>query len=153
QHPCHAETGNMSDALLSELAKAAGINIEWTDAFDEAQQVSVEVQRNLLEELGFAAGNEAQIKQSLAQLKEEQSGTALAPLITMDAGQAHSLAPHFGAGTPFRLVMENGETREGTLDASGALPVISDWGYHTLEIAHQQITLATAPRACPSVDE
>ena len=143
----------MSDALLSELAKAAGINIEWTDAFDEAQQVSVEVQRNLLEELGFAAGNEAQIKQSLAQLKEEQSGTALAPLITMDAGQAHSLAPHFGAGTPFRLVMENGETREGTLDASGALPVISDWGYHTLEIAHQQITLATAPRACPSVDE
>ncbi|WP_150301824.1 4-alpha-glucanotransferase [Pseudomonas profundi] len=143
----------MSDTLLTQLARAAGINIEWTDAFEQEQQVSVEVQRNLLEALGHATGDDAQIRQSLAHLEDQQSGKELAPLMTLEAGQNLSLTPHFGPGTAFRLTLENGESREGKLDASGALPAIADWGYHQLEISDERIILATAPPACPSIDE
>lgn len=143
----------MSDALLTRLARAAGINVEWIDAFDETQHVSIAVQRDLLEALGYATDDEAQIKQSLAHLKAQQCGKELAPLITMEAGQKLPLTPHFTPGTAFRLTLENGETRQGKLDASGALPAIDDWGYHQLEIGDEQITLATAPHACPSVED
>ncbi|HDZ56084.1 MAG TPA: 4-alpha-glucanotransferase [Pseudomonas xinjiangensis] len=142
----------MSDALLTRLAKAAGINIDWIDAFDNPQTVTPQTQRAILEQLGFAAQTEEQIQTSLRQLEQDNSGTS-APLITHDQNKPLCLSPRFKPGSAYRLTLESGETQNGHLDESATLGPVVDCGYHLLTIDNEHVTLAVAPLACPSVDD
>ncbi|MFF6568909.1 4-alpha-glucanotransferase, partial [Pseudomonas aeruginosa] len=58
----------MSDARLAELAAAVGLQLDWQDANGRPQRVDPEVQRGLLEALGYPAQSPQQIEQSLAAL-------------------------------------------------------------------------------------
>ncbi len=143
----------MTDVLLSELAQAAGLNIEWTDAFGKPQSVTPEIQKTILGELGYAADNEDQIRQTLKELKQQSGHGVRKPLIPHDQNAPLSLAGQFEPGTAFRITQEDGLVREGRLDGLGSLPGLSSCGYHQLELGDERITLAIAPLACPSVGD
>lgn len=140
----------MSDAQLARLAEKAGLSLHWRDAHDQPRQLDVEVQRALLEALGYAAQSPQQIETSLSALEHPQQ-QGLGPLLTLEAGQSLSLAGHASAGAPFALDYEDGERLDGHLDQDASLPPLSRLGYHRLRVADVDLTLAVAPPACPSV--
>lgn len=142
----------MTDVLLSELAQAAGLNIEWTDAFGKPQSVTPQIQKTILGELGYAADSEDQIRQTLKELKQSGDGVRK-PLIPHDQNAPLSLAGRFDPGTAFKITQEDGQVREGRLDDLSSLPGLSTCGYHQLELGDERITLAIAPLACPSVSD
>ncbi len=142
----------MSDALLAELADAAGLGIDWTDANGRPQRVSPEAQRRLLEALGHPAADLRQIESSLAELKQRAAEAATPPLLTAELGQPIPI-PGQRADSAYTLTREDGETLSGRLDDQARVPAIDLPGYHRLEIGDQRVTLAVAPPACRSVEE
>ncbi|UAW97740.1 4-alpha-glucanotransferase [Halopseudomonas nanhaiensis] len=143
----------MNDALLEQLTQAAGLSIDWTDAFGKAQRVSPENQRALLEALGHHAATEQDIRQSLNRIEQQRNNPTLYPLIPHDQGRPLCFASRFKAGEPYQLTLESGEALDGALDDTSCLPAIDTCGYHHLRIAGQETTVAVAPPACPSVSE
>lgn len=140
----------MTDATLSRLAEAAGLNIDWVDAFGKPQSVSEQTLRTILEKLGYPAGDDQAIAQSLRLL--EQSAGGEQPLLIGDQHQPMALEA-FGPGHPYQLTLEDGSRLAGQLDSEGRLPGIDVIGYHQLTIANRTVDLAIAPAACPSVDQ
>nr|WP_298117788.1 4-alpha-glucanotransferase [uncultured Pseudomonas sp.] len=143
----------MSDAALAKLARAAGLNIDWTDADGRAQHVAVPAQRALLEALGHRAGSIRQIAESLDLIEERQRHAPLPALLTLEREQTLILSRHFQPDTPFLLICEGGERIDGRLDHAARLPPIERCGYHKLLIGGQQLSLAVAPPTCQSVAE
>ncbi|SDS81670.1 4-alpha-glucanotransferase [Halopseudomonas xinjiangensis] len=143
----------MSDALLEQLTRAAGLAIDWTDAFGKPQSVAPDNQRALLEALGYPAGDEQQIRQSLNKIEQQRHNPTLYPLLAHDQGEPLCFAGRFKAGQSYQLTLEHGEALDGDLDENSCLPGIDSCGYHHLKIAGQETTLAIAPPACPSVDD
>jgi 4-alpha-glucanotransferase len=142
----------MSDALLAELADAAGLSVDWQDANGRPQRVSPEAQRRLLESLGFPAQSPQQIEGSLAELRQRHANPATDPLLTLEQGQATRLSG-FAPEQAYKLTREDGEVQSGRLDPHGCLPAQDVPGYHRLEIGDARLTLAVAPPACRSVEE
>ncbi|WJN57349.1 4-alpha-glucanotransferase [Pseudomonas sp. SO81] len=142
----------MSDALLAELADAAGLSVDWQDAHGRPQRVSPEAQRRLLESLGYPAQSPQQIQGSLAELRQRDADPATDPLLTLERGQATRLRG-FAPEEPYKLTREDGQVQSGRLDQHGCLPAQELPGYHRLEIGDVRLTLAVAPPACRSVEE
>lgn len=143
----------MSDERLNRLADAAGLSIDWVDADGRDQRVSPEVLRAVLNGLGLAAGSDEEIESSLKKLDAINGGANLPPLLTADQGTAVELDQYCEPSTRYRLELEDGSLHDGTLDDQARLVVIDTPGYHRLDIAGQQLTLAVAPRACPGVED
>lgn len=142
----------MSDRLLAELAQAADLSIDWVDAHGQAQRVTPEAQRTLLEALGYPAQSPEQLRASLAALVQQRHVPEDAALLFQDQGQPLTLTL-YPADSPYRLTDEQGNTSEGRLDANGHLPAHHQPGYYQLEIRDTQHRLAVAPAACLSVQE
>lgn len=142
----------MSDQLLAELAQAADLSIDWVDAHGQAQRVTPEAQRTLLEALGYPAQSPEQLRASLAALVQQRHVPEDAALLFQDQGQPLTLTL-YPADSPYRLTDEQGNTSEGRLDANGHLPAHHQPGYYQLEIRDTQHRLAVAPATCLSVQE
>lgn len=142
----------MTDAALARLADAAGISIDWVDAFGKPQSVSEDTLRSVLEQLGYAAGDESAIERSLQALQQDTGSGSDQPLLIHDQHHAIELGG-FEPGTAYRLRLEDGQQLSGELDARRRLPGIEQIGYHQLSIDNHELTLAIAPTACPSVDQ
>ncbi|MCP1367857.1 4-alpha-glucanotransferase, partial [Halomonas sp. BBD48] len=141
----------MSDDRLRELADAAGILVEWENSDSERCVLSSETQRTLLAVLGLAADDDAAIEASLAQLEQWRHPDEPAqwpPLITADCGSPIALPGLVPQGTPFTLILEDGVEQRGEVDANGRLPPIGAMGYHRLQIAGTQLSVAAAPKQC-----
>ncbi len=143
----------MSDERLNRLAKAAGLSIDWVDADGRDQRVSPEVLRAVLGGLGLAADSESDIETSLEKLDAINGTSHVPPLMTLDQGAPLQLGRYFEPGTAYALTLEDGHQHQGTLDDQAHLAAIDTPGYHHLEIGGQQLTLAVAPHACPSVED
>ncbi|MDH4567577.1 4-alpha-glucanotransferase [Pseudomonas sp. BN414] len=143
----------MSDVQLAELANAAGLQLDWVDSNGQAQRVSPEVQRGLLEAMGYAAQSPQQIAGSLAGVRERQQAARLGPLIVLDQGERLSLAGIGRPGQGYQLRLDDGRLSEGRLDADCCLNAPDACGYHPLLIGDSELCLAVAPPACPSVRE
>ncbi|WP_346796136.1 4-alpha-glucanotransferase [Halomonas sp. Bachu 37] len=136
---------------LRQLAEAAGLLLEWDNSDGEPCQLPERVQRTLLEILGFPADSDATIDDSLQRLKrlhEPASPDQWPPLLTADRDTPITLPSSLPPGTVFSLLLEQGERIEGRLDSHGALPGVAEIGYHKLNIADTQLTLAVAPQKC-----
>ncbi len=129
---------------LHELARAAGLQITWRDVYGADQTVSDDSLRAVLAAIGFPAGNEREIADSLAVLHAETAQDS-APLITATAGEPISLP---GLPGKFRLTLESGQSIEGiaaTHPNGILLPAVHEPGYHRLERGGRTTILAVAP--------
>ncbi|UNG20805.1 4-alpha-glucanotransferase [Stutzerimonas zhaodongensis] len=143
----------MSDERLNRLAEAAGLSIEWVDADGKDQRVKPEVLRAVLDGLGLPAESEDQIERSLEKLDTGAGAASVPPLLTFDQNAPLDLSQYFEPSSRYSLTLEDGSQQNGTLDAQSRLAAIDIPGYHQLNIADQQLTLAVAPVACPSVED
>jgi 4-alpha-glucanotransferase len=140
----------MSDNELRDLARAAGIAVEWKDVNGRDQVVPPEAMRAILASLELPAGNEAEIRESRERLRKEQSG--LPPLCT--AIQHRPILLGLPGEPEFRLTLESGESWEGRAwqeNGLCTLPPVNETGYHRLEIGGQETVLAVCPQRCHGI--
>ena len=130
-------------APLHRLAEAAGLARTWRDVAGRDQEVPDEALAAILDALGYAAGCEAAIAESLALIAEERR--AMPALLAADVGCAIRLPT--GASRA-ELVAEGG-TRWAVEVSGRMLPPIGEPGYYKLIVDAHEITLAVAPRRCP----
>ncbi|HCK4565969.1 TPA: 4-alpha-glucanotransferase, partial [Pseudomonas aeruginosa] len=114
------------------------------------QRVDPEVQRGLLEALGYPAQSPQQIEQSLAALARLREDSANLGLLVGECGQPleQALGP---AGTPGELVYEDGTRIALRLDTEGRLPAQARSGYAQLSLEQREWAVAMAPPSCPSL--
>ncbi|NMN59623.1 4-alpha-glucanotransferase [Xanthobacter sp. SG618] len=135
---------------IEALARAAGVSIEWADAFARPHRVPVDTLERVLCALGHPCGTPADIRRSLAALQAPQD---LPGLMTADAGRevvlpgiVPSVPAELEGETPRRVTLR--PHREGSVFTAPETP-----GYHVLSIGAQSLRLAVAPRRAPSVAE
>ncbi|HJU27270.1 MAG TPA: 4-alpha-glucanotransferase [Rhodanobacteraceae bacterium] len=85
----------MNHRLLGELARAAGIELEYTDSWGDRHVASEDTQRALLRAMGLVAGSDSEIHESLARLQARSGDDA--PL-RRDAARAWRPAAFEGNG-------------------------------------------------------
>ncbi|MFC4727282.1 4-alpha-glucanotransferase [Coralloluteibacterium thermophilus] len=141
----------MSDAALHALARAAGLSIDWRDAFDSPRTVAPDTLRRVLGTLGLPAGSDAEIAESQARLREEQAETRLPALVVADAGGRWTAPP---GSRRWRVTAEDGSALgEGRVGEDGRIPVPGQVGYHRLALDEAETTLAVAPARAYGIDE
>ncbi len=138
------------DAALRDLARRAGIAVEWTNAAREPRVVNAEVLRRILATLGFPNATSGEIRESRERLKGSDELRLAAPLVTAVTGAPITLI-HGSGGAPATaaLTLESGARRDIKPVYSGrrvTLDGIAEAGYHTLHIGDRAVTLAVAPK-------
>lgn len=174
-----ADEGGGSD--LYRLAELLGIESRFTDAWGKERDVPEEVIRKLASALGFPADTDAEAKASIRLYEQRTWKRVVEPVLIArdgaDSRPAPVVVPGGSAELRWRLILENGEARDGRerpadlpldaeLEMGGqrlerrlvALPDLPD-GYHRLEIecgeTRGQTVLIAAPETCyvPSKDQ
>ena len=135
---------------LVALAKAAGLQVEWSDAAGQHQRVADAALVEILAALDFPADSTAAIADSRASLA--RAAAEPPQFVSADVGRAIHVAALPTAG-PARLVDEAGRHHDIVVDDGGRLPAIADPGYYSLLIGDRDIGLAVAPRQCFRVSD
>jgi 4-alpha-glucanotransferase len=136
----------VGDDPLRNLAREAGIAVEWTAASGKAETVSAEVLRRLLDALGLLAGTPGQIAESRDRLRR----AATRPLLTATIGEPIFLSSGRMKGRA-RLILEDGSRHDVTIrqrNGRACLLVDIPPGYHQLHLDKRTVTLAIAPKRC-----
>ncbi|KQU49733.1 4-alpha-glucanotransferase [Sphingomonas sp. Leaf339] len=127
---------------LHDLARAAGLQIDWTDAGGQAQRVTDEALAGVLDALGYRSDSEAAIADAQARIVAERRDQAAA-FVSGDVGTGIAIDGVSGEG---ELILDDGEHRAVSID--GELPAIDRPGYHRLVVGDRTITVAVAPARC-----
>ena len=146
----------MTDEVLRDLARRAGIAVEWQDYAGRAQVVAPPVLRRVLSALGLPADSSRELSASRRQLTKRSSLADLPPLVTAVAGRPTRLDVGGNEAQPAELILERGETRQvALLPARGRLriPAIAEIGYHRLCVEDREIVLAVSPARCRSIED
>jgi 4-alpha-glucanotransferase len=140
------------DEAVRDLARSAGITVDWTNAVGEPQIVTPEVLRRILGALGFPSATSRQVTESRERVNNQAAAGAHAALVTATVDEPISLIDTEGsASAKAALILENGSRQDIRLQRAGRnlmLGGISEPGYHTLHIGDRVVTLALAPRKC-----
>jgi 4-alpha-glucanotransferase len=143
----------MNDSSVRELARRAGIALQWTDHTDKRHRVPLDTIRRILAALELPCDTPYEIDHSQRVLDNAKSP----PLITAVAGRAFDLPWRVADFPPrARLVHEDGSAIDIPVRETARgirLPGIKTIGYHTLEIGQTSITLAVAPARCITIDD
>lgn len=148
----------MSNESLQKLAAAAGIAVEWTDAFGHPKMVSEHTLRAMLNALGMPASSDAECAHSLERLQRDDAAWPLPPLVTARVDEPLAFDDHAALrGQAYAIELESGGRIEGRFgDAAGQplqLAPVAAPGYHRLQIGAHALTLAVAPPRCYSVQD
>jgi 4-alpha-glucanotransferase len=146
----------MNDAAVLDLARRAGIEVEWNNFAGHARVIAPDVLRRILAALGLPCASRGDILASRRQLMRNASLQALPPLITATAGRPTRLDAGGSEPRRARIEFETGGGRDiSLLSVRGRLrvPAISETGYHRLLIDDRDIVLAVAPRRCHMIDD
>ncbi|HUD30627.1 MAG TPA: 4-alpha-glucanotransferase, partial [Novosphingobium sp.] len=131
---------------LHVLAEAIGLARNWWTVEGLEQTVSDASLATIATALGYPAGSAAEIAASLDQVEHERARPPA--MIVAEAGAPIALPPSLAHA---RIAAVNGAERE--LDLPGwTLPPVEEPGYYALTVNGHALTLAVAPRACPSVE-
>jgi 4-alpha-glucanotransferase len=114
------------DDAVRALAKAAGVAVDWIDAADQPQRVSIGSLRRVLDGLGYPNGSKSDIAESRRRLRDLANGTRAFFTATV--------------GEPITA---------GTM----RLPAIHEPGYHRLNEGGREITVAVAPPRCVTPED
>lgn len=138
-----------ADQAVVELARAAGLAVDWVDASGVPRRVELESLRRILAALGLPAATASEVAESRAQLRSE---VGLPPLLTLEVGDPLvvpvSAVPESSAA---ELVLETGDVLPVQFSVRGRRaigPPIKAIGYHRLRLGGREITLAVAPPRC-----
>jgi 4-alpha-glucanotransferase len=146
----------MTDEIVRDLARRAGISVEWQDYAGQSHDVSPVVLRHVLTALGLPAGTSRELSSSRRLLTKRSSLADLPPLVTAVAGRPTRLDVGGSEAQSAELVLESGETRPvALLPARGRLrvPAIAEIGYHRLRVEDREIVLAVSPARCRSIED
>jgi 4-alpha-glucanotransferase len=136
---------------IAELARQAGLAVEWTNAAGEPQKVTSDALKPILKALGLPCDTPAEIAESEDHLAA--SVARLPAMVTADVNK-EILLPIEG-GRRGRITFENGAQCDVTLETRGsqrsALPALPEPGYHVLHVGDEAMTLAVAPQRCFTV--
>ncbi len=147
----------MSDELLRMLAGKAGIATQWTDQVGVNKEVSVETLRAVLTALSLPCGTPGDIHNSLLAIESGADRATGVPFVTARADQPAVLPIAAPAGTPVEITFENGAVRVVSsisgIEGIVTMPPLGDPGYHTVRVADQEFTVATAPSRSITVDD
>jgi 4-alpha-glucanotransferase len=131
----------MSEDALINLAKAAGLLVDWRDAAGQAQRVTPDSLRAVLTAMGFPAETPREIEESRKRLNLLSNR---APgLVVIDAGDTIPLPP--STARTARIVFEDGDTQDLPFK-DGRLIAPDRPGYYRLELGDLVLPLAIAPR-------
>ncbi|HVY16304.1 MAG TPA: 4-alpha-glucanotransferase [Rhodopila sp.] len=146
----------MADELLRDLARRAGISVEWQDYTGKTRFVEPAVLHGLLASLGLPTQTGRELSASRKLFNRRNRIADLSPLITGVVGRPTRLDVSGTAPAPAELLLETGEIRPLTLiPARGRLrvPPIHEAGYHRLALDNRQIVLAIAPPRCWTAED
>jgi 4-alpha-glucanotransferase len=146
----------MSDDVLRDLARRAGIAVDWQDYAGRPQVVAPPVLRRVLAALGLPADTSRELSSSRRLLTKRSSLSDLPPLVTAVAGRPTRLDVGGNQHQPAELALERGGTRPiSLLPARGRLriPAIAEVGYHRLRVEDREIVLAVSPARCRSIED
>jgi 4-alpha-glucanotransferase len=146
----------MSDEIVRDLARRAGIAVEWQDYAGQAHVVAPPVLRQVLGALGLPADTSRGLSSSRRLLTKRSSLADLPPLVTAVAGRPTRLDVGASESQPAELVLESGGARPvALLPARGRLrvPAIAEIGYHRLRVEDREIVLAVSPARCRSIED
>jgi 4-alpha-glucanotransferase len=143
---------------IPALAQAAGLLLDWTDAFGHPQQVSCETLSRILNAMGLPHASHQDCDDSLRRLLHHDDAAQLPPLITAEVDRAIVLpASAWLYGRSYRVKLDNGDRISGYFTSDTAQPPmiapIAQYGYHRLTVGEQRCTLAVAPPRCFSVQD
>lgn len=146
----------MTDEIVRDLARRAGISVEWQDYAGQSHDVSPAVLRHVLSALGLPADTSRELSSSRRLLTKRSTLADLPPLVTAVAGRPTRLDVGGSEAQSAELVLESGETRPlALLPARGRLrvPAIAEIGYHRLRVEDREIVLAVSPARCRSIED
>lgn len=146
----------MSDEVLRDLARRAGISVEWHDYAGNPKVVAPPVLRRVLAALGLPADTSRELSGSRRRLSRRSSLPDLPPLVTAVAGRPTRLDVGGNDPVPAQLHLERGGTRDLSLmPARGRLrvPAVAEMGYHRLTVDDREIVLAVSPARCRSIED
>ena len=128
---------------LHVLAQEAGLAPRWKDVHGRWNVVADDTLRLVLGALTLPAWNEADIADSLRQLR---SPSHLPPLVTGDCGGVLHLPVSAGA---YELTLEHGGTVGGMAGGGDRAEITlpDEPGYHQLAIGDERTVVAVAPRS------
>jgi 4-alpha-glucanotransferase len=146
----------MNDEAVQDLARRAGIAVEWNDYAGRPQVVGLDVLQRILAALGLPCATRGDLAASRRELARNTNLRALPPFITATAGRPTRLDA--GASEPHhaKLQLEAGGQRDISISpVRGRLrvPAIAETGYHRLVIDDRDIVLAVAPTRCRTIDD
>jgi 4-alpha-glucanotransferase len=146
----------MSDDVIRDLARRAGIAVEWQDYAGRPHVVAPPVLSRVLAALGLPADTNRELSASRRLLMKRTSLAELPPLITAIAGRPTRLDVGGNEPRPAELVLEQGGRRSiSLLPARGRLrvPAVAEIGYHRLRVENRQIVLAVSPARCRAIED
>jgi 4-alpha-glucanotransferase len=141
----------MSDAATYDLAKRAGIAVEWRDFAGRPHRVALDSLREILAALNLPCGTPDDLAQSTRDLELH----ATPPLITATVGQPVHV-PLAASGQKAQIRFEDGnlaDLHNETAAHGITLPPLQQTGYHQLEIGPNRITVAVAPARCTTISD
>lgn len=138
----------MNDSSVRELARRAGIAVQWTDRFGKRHRVSLDTIRCVLTALQLPCQTPDDIRHSRRVLDD----ATIPPLITAAVGRAIDLSWRTrNVPARARLIREDGAATDVLVRQTQRgirLQGVKAIGYHTLEIGQARLTLAVAPARC-----
>jgi len=146
----------MNDEVLKDLARRAGIAVEWNDFAGRPKVVAPDVLRGILDALGLPTASRNDLLHSRKLLQRRSTVPMLPPLITATAGRPTRLDVGASEAENAQLRLENGDTRNLSLTpVRGRLrvPAISETGYHRLQLNGRELVIAVAPSRCHTIDD
>jgi 4-alpha-glucanotransferase len=139
----------VADISLVDLAKAAGIAVEYEDARGEIKAIEPAHLEAILERLDLPTGDDRARAESLARLKGRASGDVLPPLLTADEGRPIRV-PGQRRGR-VEILLEDGGRVEGEIVRRRGVsfaPAVAEIGYHRLRVGGEETVVAVAPLQC-----
>lgn len=135
---------------LHELARAAGLTIDWHDASHRPHRVSDESLAAILHALGYPADSERAADESLALLAEKANRPPA--LLTVDAGSALVLPPAMAQTDIVHLIAEDGAERSIRAE-HGRMEAVNEPGYYRIIAGAREAELAVAPHTCLRIED
>ena len=142
----------MNDADIYNLARRAGVAVEWTDYADQPHRAALDTIRRVMAALGLPCDT----SDALAHSRHVLNDREFPRLITATTGQSVRLSIEADVPEHIRLIQEDGRVTDVPVQRTAAgstLPGIETPGYHTIEIGQTQVTLAVAPAKCVTISD